>query len=74
MLICQAKTGLEPGLVPGHYAVLWDYHVVLLLVSKQTPQQSLVYDFDSRLPMPCPFERELYKPRTLQSNVINDIG
>jgi hypothetical protein len=56
VLICQAEKGTEPGLVSGHHAVLWDYHVVLILMSKQPPVECFVYDFDSRLPKPCSFE------------------
>jgi len=36
--------------------VVWDYHVVLLLTSRERGQidQSWIYDFDTVLPMPCP--------------------
>ncbi|KAF8894694.1 N-terminal glutamine amidase-domain-containing protein [Infundibulicybe gibba] len=39
---------------PGH-AVVWDYHAILVLRPTNTGAQSWVYDFDSCLPMPCPF-------------------
>lgn len=53
--VCQAKGCQNPDLVPGHFAVIWDYHVVLVLASKDAPKTSYVYDFDSRLPMGCEF-------------------
>lgn len=33
--------------------VVWDYHVILLLMSTSDPSLQLVYDYDSLLPYPC---------------------
>jgi hypothetical protein len=53
--ICQAKGCTNPDLIPGHSAVVWDYHVILVVTSKSTSRASWVCDFDSRLPMGCSF-------------------
>uniref|UniRef100_A0A2K5Y7L5 Protein N-terminal glutamine amidohydrolase n=1 Tax=Mandrillus leucophaeus TaxID=9568 RepID=A0A2K5Y7L5_MANLE len=39
---------------PGDGPVIWDYHVVLLHVS--SGGQSFIYDLDTVLPFPCPFD------------------
>ncbi|XP_051015593.1 protein N-terminal glutamine amidohydrolase isoform X1 [Acomys russatus] len=39
---------------PGNGPVIWDYHVVLLHVSSEG--QSFIYDLDTILPFPCPFD------------------
>ncbi|XP_008586725.1 PREDICTED: protein N-terminal glutamine amidohydrolase isoform X5 [Galeopterus variegatus] len=39
---------------PGNGPVIWDYHVVLLHVS--SGGQSFIYDLDTVLPFPCPFD------------------
>nr|XP_020820648.1 protein N-terminal glutamine amidohydrolase [Phascolarctos cinereus] len=39
---------------PGDEPVIWDYHVVLLHVS--SGGQSFIYDLDTVLPFPCPFD------------------
>ncbi|XP_073925268.1 protein N-terminal glutamine amidohydrolase isoform X5 [Castor canadensis] len=39
---------------PGNGPVIWDYHVVLLHVS--SGEQSFIYDLDTVLPFPCPFD------------------
>ncbi|MCJ8746246.1 hypothetical protein PDJAM_G00139600 [Pangasius djambal] len=38
----------------GGEPVIWDYHVVLLHMNPQA--QSFVYDLDTTLPFPCPFD------------------
>lgn len=46
----------------GGEPVIWDYHVVLLHFNPQA--QSFVYDLDTTLPFPCPFDvysREAFK-------------
>ncbi|KAI6150290.1 N-terminal glutamine amidase-domain-containing protein [Pisolithus tinctorius] len=42
-------------------AVIWDYHVVLTLrgafaVNRDDEQETWIYDLDTRLPVPCPWE------------------
>uniref|UniRef100_A0ABK0M252 Protein N-terminal glutamine amidohydrolase n=1 Tax=Rattus norvegicus TaxID=10116 RepID=A0ABK0M252_RAT len=39
---------------PENGPVIWDYHVVLLHVSREG--QSFIYDLDTILPFPCPFD------------------
>ncbi|XP_013363383.1 PREDICTED: protein N-terminal glutamine amidohydrolase isoform X3 [Chinchilla lanigera] len=39
---------------PGNGPVIWDYHVVLLHVS--SGGQSFIYDLDTVLSFPCPFD------------------
>ncbi|ERE80015.1 glutamine amidohydrolase [Cricetulus griseus] len=39
---------------PGNGPVIWDYHVILLHVPSEG--QSFIYDLDSILPFPCPFD------------------
>ena len=39
-------------------AVVWDYHVILLLSEAGEDGSLLVYDFDTTLPVPCPWEGE----------------
>lgn len=47
------------------YPVVWDYHCILLLKSKvNTPshgddESSWIFDYDSRLAMPCPLKGKL---------------
>ncbi len=53
VVVCQAKACTDPGLIPGFWGVIWDYHVILLVSSKE---ESWVYDFDSRLPAGCEFD------------------
>uniref|UniRef100_A0A8C3PM61 Protein N-terminal glutamine amidohydrolase n=1 Tax=Calidris pygmaea TaxID=425635 RepID=A0A8C3PM61_9CHAR len=38
----------------GDEPVVWDYHVILLHVS--SGEQNFIYDLDSVLPFPCPFD------------------
>ncbi|KAL8181717.1 UNVERIFIED_CONTAM: Protein N-terminal glutamine amidohydrolase, partial [Gekko kuhli] len=38
----------------GSQPVIWDYHVVLLHVS--SGNQNFIYDLDTMLPFPCPFD------------------
>ncbi|KAL6456957.1 hypothetical protein MHYP_G00339200 [Metynnis hypsauchen] len=38
----------------GDEPVIWDYHVVLLHLNKQG--QGFIYDLDTTLPFPCPFD------------------
>ena len=38
---------------PPSSPIVWDYHVVLLFTSR-SGDQSLIYDFDTTLPFPCP--------------------
>ncbi|KAM9023938.1 protein N-terminal glutamine amidohydrolase isoform 3-T3 [Ara ararauna] len=38
----------------GDEPVVWDYHVVLLHVSSR--EQNFIYDLDTVLPFPCPFD------------------
>ncbi|KAJ7751997.1 N-terminal glutamine amidase-domain-containing protein [Mycena metata] len=45
--------------------VVWDYHVVLLLRSRE--RQQWIYDFDSRLPFPCLMKD--YLRHTFKENV-----
>uniref|UniRef100_A0A8C5KW33 Protein N-terminal glutamine amidohydrolase n=1 Tax=Jaculus jaculus TaxID=51337 RepID=A0A8C5KW33_JACJA len=49
---------------PGNGPVIWDYHVVLVHVSGEG--QSFVYDLDTVLPFPCPFD--VYIEDALKSN------
>ncbi|XP_075271718.1 protein N-terminal glutamine amidohydrolase isoform X2 [Opisthocomus hoazin] len=39
---------------PGDEPVVWDYHVILLHVS--SGEQNFIYDLDTVLPFPCPFD------------------
>ncbi|XP_070702003.1 protein N-terminal glutamine amidohydrolase [Pempheris klunzingeri] len=48
----------------GDEAVIWDYHVVLLQVGRQS--NTLVYDLDSELPFPCSLQ--LYAAQALRSD------
>lgn len=41
----------EQNAAPLGQPVLWDYHVILYL---NTKPRALIFDFDSRLPFPCP--------------------
>lgn len=43
--------------------VVWDYHVILL---RQVEGRCLVYDLDSILPFPCPFEQ--YSQQAVQND------
>ncbi|XP_071594412.1 protein N-terminal glutamine amidohydrolase isoform X2 [Heliangelus exortis] len=38
----------------GDQPVVWDYHVILLHVS--SGEQNFIYDLDTVLPFPCPFD------------------
>uniref|UniRef100_A0A8B9R223 Protein N-terminal glutamine amidohydrolase n=1 Tax=Anas platyrhynchos TaxID=8839 RepID=A0A8B9R223_ANAPL len=38
----------------GDEPVVWDYHVILLRVS--SGEQNFIYDLDTELPFPCPFD------------------
>ncbi|XP_048363966.1 protein N-terminal glutamine amidohydrolase [Sphaerodactylus townsendi] len=38
----------------GNQPVIWDYHVILLHVSNAN--QNFIYDLDTALPFPCPFD------------------
>ncbi|KAM4685138.1 protein N-terminal glutamine amidohydrolase isoform 3-T5 [Amazona ochrocephala] len=38
----------------GDEPVVWDYHVILLHVSSR--EQNFIYDLDTVLPFPCPFD------------------
>ncbi|XP_077207673.1 protein N-terminal glutamine amidohydrolase [Paroedura picta] len=38
----------------GNQPVIWDYHVILLHVS--SGNQNFIYDLDTVLPFPCPFD------------------
>ncbi|XP_021090132.1 protein N-terminal glutamine amidohydrolase isoform X2 [Mesocricetus auratus] len=49
---------------PGNGPVIWDYHVVLLHVPSEG--QSFIYDLDSILPFPCPFD--IYVEDALKSD------
>ncbi|XP_053469160.1 protein N-terminal glutamine amidohydrolase isoform X3 [Ictalurus furcatus] len=48
----------------GGEPVIWDYHVVLLHFNPQA--QSFVYDLDTTLPFPCPFD--VYSREAFQSD------
>lgn len=52
--------------VPLGKAVVWDYHVILWA---KTTKKSLIFDFDSRLPFPCPASQYVHSsfpnPQTL---------
>ncbi|KAJ8395294.1 hypothetical protein AAFF_G00034960 [Aldrovandia affinis] len=47
----------------GDQPVIWDYHVILL--HKSQSEQSFIYDLDTVLPFPCPFD--VYVKEALQS-------
>jgi len=47
----------EQQSAPLGQAVIWDYHVLLL---EQSAQGDSIYDFDSRLPFPCPAHQYFY--------------
>lgn len=55
VILCQAANSRRDYFLPGHFPVVWDYHVILILTSK-TSGESFVYDFDTRMKMGCPFD------------------
>ncbi|XP_030074665.1 protein N-terminal glutamine amidohydrolase isoform X2 [Microcaecilia unicolor] len=59
--IWKQKTG------HGDEPVLWDYHVILLRVL--SGNQSLIYDLDTLLPFPCPFDTYIEKAFKSDSNI-----
>ncbi|MBN3306083.1 protein N-terminal glutamine amidohydrolase isoform X2 [Amia ocellicauda] len=50
---------------PGDKPVIWDYHVILLHECNKE-QKSFIYDLDTVLPFPCPFDQ--YAREALQSD------
>lgn len=47
-----ALWGQKNARIPGS-VVVWDYHVVLLLLPRLAGSGSWIYDFDTTLPIPC---------------------